>query len=99
MLECLDAELSYTDDSARPVLVGKVAIASVVGDEDGAHKVVADLFQALNAIGYSIPAQGCTCWNGAAMETAGYNDLDEVPDQISSATGAPPAMPPIWRGF
>jgi hypothetical protein len=62
--------------------------SSVVGNEDGAHKVVADLFQGLNDIGYSIPAQGCTYWNGAAMETMDYNDLDEVPDQISSATAA-----------
>lgn len=34
-------------------MVGKVALAAVVGDEDGAHEVVADLFQALNDIGFS----------------------------------------------
>jgi multimeric flavodoxin WrbA len=88
VLERLDAELSNTDDNGTPAMVGEVAIVSVVGNEDGAHKVVADLFQALNDIGYSIPAQGCTYWNGAAMETTDYNDLGEVPDQISSATAA-----------
>jgi hypothetical protein len=84
----LDAELSNTDDSGTPAMVGKVAIVSVVGNEDGAHKVVADVFQALNDIGFSIPAQGCTYWNGAAMETTDYNDLDEVPEQIASTTAA-----------
>jgi multimeric flavodoxin WrbA len=88
VLERLDAELSNKDDEGRPVLAGKVAIVSVVGNEDGAHKTVADLFQALNDVGYSIPAQGCTYWNGAAMESTDYDDLDEVPAPVASATGA-----------
>ena len=88
VLERLDAELSNTDDEGRPVMVGKVALVSVVGNEDGAHKVVADLFQALNDVGYSIPAQGCTYWNGPAMESGDYKDLDQVPEQIASATAA-----------
>ncbi|MCV7200221.1 flavodoxin family protein [Mycobacterium angelicum] len=88
VLERLDAELSNTDDDGIPVMVGKVAIVSVVGNEDGAHKVVADVFQGLNDIGFSIPAQGCTYWNGAAMESTDYSDLDEVPDQIASTTAA-----------
>ncbi|MCV7098136.1 flavodoxin family protein [Mycobacterium kubicae] len=86
VLERLDAELSNTDDSGVPVMVNKVALVSVVGNEDGAHKVVADLFQALNDIGFSIPAQGCTYWNGPAMESTNYEDLDEVPEQIASTT-------------
>jgi multimeric flavodoxin WrbA len=87
-LERLDAELSNTDDSGKPAIAGKVAIAAVVGNEDGAHKIVADLFQALNDVGYSIPAQGCTYWNGAAMESTDYNDLDAVPEAVASATRA-----------
>lgn len=87
-LERLDAELSNTDDSGTPAIAGKVAIAAVVGNEDGAHKIVADLFQALNDVGYSIPAQGCTYWNGAAMESTDYNDLDAVPEPVASATRA-----------
>jgi multimeric flavodoxin WrbA len=88
VLERLDAELSNSDEQGRPALAGKVAIVSVVGNEDGAHKTVADLFQSLNDVGYSIPAQGCTYWNGAAMETTDYNDLDEVPEAVASATAA-----------
>jgi multimeric flavodoxin WrbA len=88
VLERLDAELSNKDDQGRPAMAGKVAIVSVVGNEDGAHKVVADLFQAVNDVGFSIPAQGCTYWNGAAMESTDYKDLDEVPEAVASATAA-----------
>jgi multimeric flavodoxin WrbA len=58
VLERLDAELSNKDDAGRPALTGKVALVSVVGNEDGAHKAIADLFQSLNDVGYSVPAQG-----------------------------------------
>jgi hypothetical protein len=90
VLERLDAELSETDDAGRPTLAGKVAVAAVVGNEDGAHKIVADLFQALNDVGYSIPAPGCTYWNGPAVQKTDYNDLDEVrlADAVASATAA-----------
>ena len=88
VLERLDAELSNTDDQGRPAMAGKVGIVSVVGNEDGAHKVVADVFQGLNDVGLTIPAQGCTYWNGPAMESTDYKDLDEVPEQVASATSA-----------
>jgi hypothetical protein len=42
----------------------------------------------LNDIGYSVPAQGSTYWNGAAMDSTDYNDLDEVPEAVASATAA-----------
>jgi multimeric flavodoxin WrbA len=88
VLERLDAELSNIDDAGRPVMVGKVALVAVVGNEDGAHKIVADCFQGLNDIGYTIPAQGCTYWNGEAMQSKNYNDLDEVPEAVASTTAA-----------
>lgn len=86
VLERLDAELSETDDQGRPRQVGKVALATVVGNEDGAHKIVADLFQALNDIGLTIPAQGCTYWNDQAMGGTDYTDLDETPEAVASTT-------------
>ncbi|UGT44183.1 NAD(P)H-dependent oxidoreductase [Nocardia yamanashiensis] len=86
VLERLDAELSNTDDAGRPVLTGKVATVAVVGNEDGAHKICADLFQALNDIGFSIPAQGCTYWNDQAMGSTDYRDLDETPSAVAAAT-------------
>jgi multimeric flavodoxin WrbA len=88
VLERLDAELSDTDAAGRPVMVGKVAIVAVVGNEDGAHKVIADLFQGLNDIGFSIAAQGGTYWNGEAMQTTDYKDLDEVPQPVAKTTAA-----------
>ncbi|MGA5462473.1 flavodoxin family protein [Mycobacterium sp. NPDC050041] len=88
VLERLDAELSETDDAGRPRQVGKVALATVVGNEDGAHKIVADLFQALNDIGYTIPAQGCTYWNDQAMGGTDYKDLDETPEAVESTTAS-----------
>lgn len=85
-LERLDAELSETDDAGRPTMFGKVAVTAVVGNEDGAHKITADLFQALNDIGFTVPAQGGTYWNGEAMSGVDYTDLDEVPKAVASTT-------------
>jgi multimeric flavodoxin WrbA len=84
VLERLDAELSETDDSGRPLVTGKVAATVVVGNEDGAHKITADLMQALNDVGFTIPAQGGTYWNGEAMQGVDYNDLDETPEAVAS---------------
>jgi multimeric flavodoxin WrbA len=84
VLERLDGELSETDDSGRPLVSGKVAVTAVVGNEDGAHKITADLFQALNDVGFTIPAQGGTYWNGEAMQGVDYNDLDETPEAVAS---------------
>ena len=86
VVERLDAELSETDDDGRPILAGKVAVTVVVGNEDGAHKITADLYQALGDVGFSIPSQGGTYWNGEAMHTVDYKDLDETPEETASAT-------------
>lgn len=84
VLERLDAELSETDDAGRPAMFGKVALAAVVGNEDGAHKITADLFQALNDIGFTVPAQGATYWNGEAMSGVDYLDLDKIPEPVAA---------------
>jgi multimeric flavodoxin WrbA len=86
VLERLDAEISMTDDEGRPSMSGKVAVVAVVGNEDGAHKVTADLFQALDDIGFTIPAQGGVYWNGEAMSGVDYKDLDETPEPVAVAT-------------
>ena len=86
VLERLDAELSATDDEGRLLTYGKVAVAAIVGNEDGAHRITADLFQALNDVGFTIAAQGVTYWNGEAMHTIDYQDLDETPEKTAAAT-------------
>lgn len=84
VMERLDADLSETDDQGRPVMYGKVAAVAVVGNEDGAHKTIADMLQGLNDVGFSIPAQAGTYWVGEAMQTVDFKDLESVPDPVSS---------------
>lgn len=86
VLERLDAELSVADDEGRAILAGKVAIVAVVGNEDGAHAIVADLYQGLADVGFTIPSQGSTYWNGEAMQTVDYRDLDGTPEKVAAAT-------------
>jgi multimeric flavodoxin WrbA len=85
VLERLDAELSETDDEGRLKTFGKVALTVVVGNEDGGHAVTADLFQGLNDVGFTLPATGGVYWNGEAMTTTDYKDLDETPEAVGSA--------------
>ena len=87
VLERLDAELSEKDDAGRSTVFDKVAVVAVVGNEDGAHHISSQVFQALNDIGFTIPAQAATYWNGEAMHTTDYKDLDETPD-VTSDTNA-----------
>lgn len=84
VMERLDADLSETDDAGRPIMYGKVATVAVVGNEDGAHKTIADMLQGLNDVGFTIPAQAGSYWVGEAMQTVDFKDLDEVPDAIAS---------------
>jgi multimeric flavodoxin WrbA len=86
VLERLDGELSETDDSGRPLITGKVAVTAVVSNEDGAHKITADLMQGLNDMGFTIPARGGTYWNDEAMGSRDYQDLDETPEAVASTT-------------
>ncbi len=86
VLERLDAELSETDAEGRPILFDKVAIAGIVGNEDGAHHIAAILFQALNDVGFTVAAQGSVYWNGEAMQATDYTDLDETPQKVAEAT-------------
>ncbi|NYJ74285.1 flavodoxin family protein [Allobranchiibius huperziae] len=86
VLERLDAELSETDEQGRPLTFGKVAVAAVVGNEDGAHHISAIVFQCLNDVGFSIPAQGVSYWNGEAMHATDYKDLDATPEKTASTT-------------
>lgn len=86
VLERLDAEVSETDDEGRPLVFGKVAAVGVVGNEDGAHHVTAEVFQALGDVGFTIPAQAATYWVGEAMGSTDFKDLDETPDTTAGTT-------------
>jgi multimeric flavodoxin WrbA len=82
VLERMDAFLGETDDRSRMPSFGKVAVAAIVGNEDGAHRVTADLFQALNDVGWTIPAGGACYWVGEAMQSKDFKDLPQVPDKV-----------------
>lgn len=83
VLERMDAFLSETDDAGRMPSYSKVAVAAIVGNEDGAHQCTAQLFQALNDVGWTIPAVGSCYWVGEAMGSTDFKDLDSTPDKIS----------------
>ena len=86
MQERLDAELSESDDQGRLLTYGKVAVVGVVGNEDGAHHIGAELFQALNDVGFTLAAGAQTYWVGEAMGGTDYKDLDPKPDNVASTT-------------
>ncbi|MEO7786474.1 MAG: NAD(P)H-dependent oxidoreductase [Sphingomicrobium sp.] len=82
VLERMDAFLSETDDAGRTPAYGKVAVAAIVGNEDGAHHSAAEIFQALNDVGWTIPAAASCYWVGEAMNKKDFKDLAEVPKVI-----------------
>ena len=86
VLERLDAELGETDDEGRMSMVGKVAFVAVVGNEDGAHHTTAEVLQALNDVGFTLPANASTYWVGEAMQGTDYHDLDETPEKTDLTT-------------
>lgn len=86
VLERCDALLSETDDEGRLIATGKVAIGAVVGNEDGAHNVSAQIFQGLNDIGFSVPANGVTYWVGEAMHGTDYRELPDTPEAVAATT-------------
>lgn len=88
VLERMDAFLSETDDQGRTPAYGKVAVVAVVGNEDGAHHVTAELYQALGDVGWTIPAAGAVYWVGEAMGKIDYQDLPATPEKVAATTEA-----------
>jgi len=86
VLERLDAELSETDDAGRMLTYGKVACVAVVGNEDGAHHVAAEVYQALSDVGFTIPANAASYWVGEAMQGTDYQDKDPRPEKTVKTT-------------
>jgi multimeric flavodoxin WrbA len=82
VLERMDAFLSETDDKGRMPSYGKVAVVAVVGNEDGAHNSSAELYQALNDVVWTIPANAVCYWVGQAMGKTDFKELDPVPEKV-----------------
>ena len=83
VLERMDAFTSETDVQGRMPSFGKVAIAAIVGNEDGAHWSSAQLFQSLNDTGWTIPAGAACYWVGEAMGSTDFKELAETPDAVT----------------
>lgn len=83
VLERMDAFLGETDEAGRMPSYSKVAVAAIVGNEDGAHMSSAQLFQVLNDVGWTIPPVAACYWVGEAMGSVDFKDLDEVPETVT----------------
>ncbi|MDR7193606.1 flavodoxin family protein [Luteimonas terrae] len=83
VLERLDAVLGEIDDDGVYPTFGKVAVAAVVGNEDGAHHVCAQLYQGLTDVGFTIPGASPPYWVGEAMGSVDYKDLKKTPDKVA----------------
>jgi multimeric flavodoxin WrbA len=86
VLERMDAFLDETDEKGRMPSYGKVALAVIVGNEDGAHHTAAELFQALLEVGFSVPPGGATYWVGEAMGSKEYKSLFKTPKPVAEWT-------------
>ena len=80
VLERMDALISETDGDGLPVAFNRVAGFVVTGNEDGAHHVIAELAQAVNDIGYTVPAQAWVYWNKGPGPGPTYLETDEGHD-------------------
>lgn len=87
VVERMDAFFSETDDNGRMPSFGKVAVVGIVGNEDGAHHVTAELLQALNDTGWTIPAQAACYWVGEAMHKTDFKGLPKPPDNVQGLAG------------
>lgn len=85
VVERMDAFLSETDGKGRMPSFGKVALAAVVGNEDGAHCVCAQLYQALSDTGWTVPASAVAYWVGEAMGDVDFQDLPKIPDKVKES--------------
>jgi multimeric flavodoxin WrbA len=86
VLERMDAFLDERDDMQRMPTYGKVGLAAVVGNEDGAHHVAAEVCQALAEVGFTVPTGGVTYWVGEAMGDKNYVDLKSTPKAVAEWT-------------
>ena len=87
VLERMDAFFSETDDAGRMPSFNKVVVIGIVGNEDGAHHVTAELLQALNDTGWTAAGQAACYWVGEAMHKTDFKDLPKVPDDVQGLAG------------
>jgi multimeric flavodoxin WrbA len=85
VLERMDAFIGETDEAGRRVTLDRVAAVAVVGNEDGAHHVSAELYQALNDVGFTIPAVAAAYWTDEVGRYREYRELAETPEATATS--------------
>src|SRR6201996_4108819 len=83
VLERMDAFFDETDAAGRMPSYSKVAVAAIVGNEDGAHCASSQIFQSLNDTGWTIPAVAACYWVGEAMGEVDFTDLKSTPRAVT----------------
>lgn len=58
----------------------------MVGNEDSAHHVAAEVCQALAGVGFTIPTGGVTYWVGEAIGDKNYINLKTTPKAVADWT-------------
>jgi multimeric flavodoxin WrbA len=86
VLERIDAFIEELDDKNRMKTFGEVGLVAVVGNEDGAHHVTAEIYQALNDLGFSLPPSAVTYWVGETMTGKEYSEFKKPPKKVAVAT-------------
>jgi hypothetical protein len=85
----LAAFLSEKDDGGRMLSYNRVGLVAVVGNEDGAHHVTAELYQALNDVGFALAPNAVSYWVGKRCPQSIFRDLTDVPEAVTAAM--------LWR--
>jgi hypothetical protein len=86
VLERLDAFLGEQDELGRMISSDGVACVAIVGNEDGAHHVFAELARGLSDEGFTIPAEGSVYWVGEAMQAVDFKDKQPTLKATATAT-------------
>jgi multimeric flavodoxin WrbA len=86
IFERMDAFFSEQDEHGRMPTYGKVGAVVVVGNEDGAHHVSAELYQNLLDVGFSVPPNALTYWVGEVLGDKEYKDVLKTPKVVGEMT-------------
>ena len=81
--ERFDAFFGEMDEAGRMPSYGKIVLLAVVGNEDGAHNITAQLGQALVDTGWTLPPSPTCYWVGEAMGRVDFQDLKSVPKKVT----------------
>src|SRR6201992_227666 len=86
VLERIDAFIEELDEKNRMMTFGKVGLVAVVGNEDGAHHVAAEIYQAMNDLGFSLAPTAVTYWVAEAMTGKEYSEFQKPPEKVAVAS-------------